>query len=161
MQQFPKGKYYATIGGAQKTIDELAALEAKRGEISKNIKTAKGFGDLKENFEYHEAKKEQGFLEGRIQQLKIIIPSLQVVPPNPDTSSVSFGSVVRVREDDMDEWEVMIVGPLEANPMEDKISYESPLGAALIGRKVGEVFTATVPAGDVEFEVLSIRSYEP
>ena len=161
MQQFPKGKYYATIGGAQKLHEEMEALETKRAEVSKNIKTAKGFGDLSENFEYHEAKREQGFVEGRIQQLKIIIPSLEVVPPNPDTNSVSFGSIVQVREDDMDEWEVMIVGPLEANPMEDKISYESPLGAALIGRKVGEVFTATVPAGEVQFEVLSIRSYEP
>ena len=161
MQKFPKGKYYATIGGAQKTRDELEELEHKRVEISKNIKTAKGFGDLKENFEYHEAKREQGFLEGRIQALKIIIPSLEVVPPNPDTSEVSFGSIVEVREDEMEDWSVMIVGPLEANPMEDKISYESPLGAALIGRKVGEVFTASVPAGEVQFEVLSIRSYEP
>lgn len=161
MQQFPKGKYYATIGGAQALHDELAALETKRTEVSNNIKTAKGFGDLSENFEYHEAKREQGFVVGRIQQLKIIIPSLEVVPPNPDTSSVSFGSIVEVREDEMDEWSVMIVGPLEANPMEDKISYESPLGAALIGRKVGDIFTATVPAGEVQFEVLSIRSYEP
>jgi transcription elongation factor GreA len=162
LDTLPKGRYYVTVTGAEKLHQELEHLERKRGEVAGNIRTAKSYGDLSENFEYHEAKREQGFVEGRILQLKQILPSLGVVrPEDVSTESVGFGSVVTVRENGVDEWEFFIVGPLEADPMEDRISYESPLGAALLGRTVGDTVEAEVPAGVVRYEIVSIRVYEP
>lgn len=160
MVELAKGKYYVTVTGAQKLESELAALERKRGEVAGNIRTAKAFGDLSENFEYHEAKREQGFLESRLAQLKVIVPSLAVVRPEEVTTHVvGFGSVVLISDDTGDEWEVLVVGPLEADPLQDRISYESPLGAALFGRGVGENIEADVPAGRVTYEILSISRY--
>lgn len=155
-----RGKYYVTLPGAEKLRRELEELEAKRGEVAGNIRTAKAYGDLSENFEYHEAKREQGFVEGRIQQLKVIVPELAVVRPEEvSTDKVGFGAMV-VLDDEGVEWEIQIVGPLEADPMEDRISYESPLGSALMGRKVGDPVEAQVPAGTVKYQVKSIRPYE-
>jgi transcription elongation factor GreA len=140
---------------------ELEQLEGRRTELAGNIRTAKGFGDLSENFEYHEAKREQGMVEGRIQQLKIIVPQLGVVrPEDVSTEKVGFGAMVSVREDTGDEWEYFIVGPLEADPLEDRISYESPLGSALIGHKVGEIVEVAAPAGTIRYEIMAIRPYE-
>jgi transcription elongation factor GreA len=156
-----KGKYYVTVAGADQLEKELEQLQKKRGEVAGNIRTAKSYGDLSENFEYHEAKREQGFVEGRIDQLKRILPSLEVVHPEEvSTDKVGFGTMVRVREVGGDEWEFCLVGPLEADPMEDRISYESPLGAALMGRKVGDVVDAEVPAGTVRYEIVGLRAYE-
>lgn len=156
-----KGKFYVTVAGAERLRAELDRLEGRRAEIAQNIRHAKGFGDLSENFEYHEAKREQGMVEGRVQQLKIIVPDLVVVSPEEvDTSRVTFGAVVTVREETDDLWELTMVGPLEADPMADRISYESPLGAALLNRTVGEVVIADVPAGKVEYEIVEIRAYE-
>src|SRR5436305_2839102 len=96
---------------------ELDTLQGRRAEVAGNIRTAKGYGDLSENFEYHEAKREQGFVEGRIMQLKHILPSMVVVSPHEVTSDrVGFGSVVSVREEGGEEAEFFIVGPLEADP---------------------------------------------
>lgn len=156
-----KGKYLVTEAGAQKLEKELAHLEGRRGELAGNIRTAKGFGDLSENFEYHEAKREQGMVEGRIMQLKQILPSLAVIRPEEvPADHVSFGAMVTLREDTGDEWEVFIVGPLEADPMQDRISYESPLGSALLDRRAGDVVEAQVPAGTVRYEITAIRPYE-
>lgn len=161
MATLEKGKYYVTVAGAEKLERELEELEEKRSQIAANIRTAKGFGDLSENFEYHEAKREGGMVEGRIQQLKIILPSLAVVrPEDVSASEVGFGAMVTVREESGDEWEFQLVGPLEADPMEDRISYESPLGAALMGRTVGETVEAEVPAGKVVYEIVNIASYD-
>lgn len=161
MDQLAKGKYYVTVAGEKKLDQELQELEGKRAQIAQNIRIAKGYGDLKENFEYHEAKREQGFLEGRIAQLRIIVPSLQVIAPADVLKDrVGFGSVVTVKEDGGDEWDFLIVGALEADPMEDRISYESPLGSALLGRKVGDVVDAEVPAGKVRYTITGLRPYE-
>ena len=161
MDQLTRGKYYVTVSGAETLRRELDELQAKRGEVAGNIRTAKAYGDLSENFEYHEAKREQGFVEGRIMQLKQIIPELQVVTPEEvSTDRVGFGSVVTVREEGGDEFDFLIVGPLEADPLEDRISYESPLGAALIGRKMGDTVEAEVPAGKVRYEIVAIKAYQ-
>ena len=160
MATLEKGKYYVTVAGAEKLTRELDEMEIKRAEISQAIRTAKGFGDLSENFEYHAAKKDGGMVEGRIQQLKIIIPSLAVVRPEEvSTDAVGFGAMVTVRDEDGEPWELQLVGPLEADPIEDRISYESPLGAALMGRRVGETVEADVPAGKIVYEIIDIRSY--
>jgi transcription elongation factor GreA len=156
-----KGKYYVTVPGGEALRRELEALERKRGEVAGNIRTAKAFGDLSENFEYHEAKREQGFVEGRILQLKMIVPELEeVTPEEVSTDEVGFGSLVTLIEPTGDEWDVTIVGPLEADPAEDRISYESPLGSALIGHKAGETISAEVPAGTVTYQIKAIRPYE-
>ncbi|MFN3652699.1 MAG: transcription elongation factor GreA [Armatimonadota bacterium] len=160
MEELPRGKYYVTVQGAEKLETELRELESKRTEVAGNIRTAKAYGDLSENFEYHEAKREQGFVEGRIIELKQIVPEMHVVRPEEvSTDKIGFGSVVTVREETGDEWEFQVVGPLEADPMADRISYESPLGRAMIGRKVGETVEAEVPAGTVRYEIVSIDTY--
>lgn len=161
MDTIPKGRYPVTIAGAAKLHEEFDALETKRSEVSANIRTAKGFGDLSENFEYHEAKREGGMVQGRIQQLKIIIPDLLIVKPS-DVSleKVGFGAVVSVREETGEEWDYFLVGPLEADPLEDRISYESPLGSALMGKRIGETAEVDAPAGKIRFEVVGIRAYE-
>lgn len=162
MDDLPRGKYAVTVTGAERLQNEMEELQGKRGEMSANIRTAKAYGDLKENFEYHEAKREAGFLEGRLMQLRQIVPELHVVrPEDVSTSKVGFGSVVTVKEDGGDEWDLLIVGPLEADPLEDRISYESPLGHALAGKRVGDVVVAEVPAGKLNYEVVAIRAYEP
>lgn len=156
-----KGKYYVTVPGGEALRRELEQLEHKRGEVAGNIRTAKAFGDLKENFEYHEAKREQGFVEGRILQLKVIVPELlEVAPEEVSTDEVGFGSLVTLIESTGDDWDVTIVGPLEADPMEDRISYESPLGNALMGHKPGETISTEVPAGTVTYTIKAIRPYE-
>jgi transcription elongation factor GreA len=156
-----KGKYYVTVPGGEALRQELEALERKRGEVAGNIRTAKAFGDLSENFEYHEAKREQGFVEGRILQLKMIVPELEeVAPEEVITDEVGFGSLVTLIEETGEDWDVTIVGPLEADPAEDRISYESPLGNALIGHKVGDTVSAEVPAGTVTYQIKAIRPYE-
>lgn len=161
METFARGKYYVTVGGEQQLKQELAELERKRTEVAGNIRTAKSFGDLSENFEYHEAKREQGFVEGRILQLKQIVPELAVVAPEEVSSDeVGFGAVVTLKEESGDQWDVLIVGPLEADPMEDRVSYESPMGSALLGRKAGDTVEVEAPAGTVRYEIRSIRPYE-
>ena len=161
VEDLPKGKYYVTVAGGARLQAEYEELLTKRTEVAGNIRTAKAYGDLSENFEYHEAKREQGFLEGRIQQLKVILPSLHVVrPEDVPLDTVSFGSVVTLREETGDEWDVLIVGPLEADPMSDRISYESPLGSALTGETVGKTVSIEVPAGRTDYEIVAIRTYE-
>lgn len=161
MDSLNKGKYYVTVAGGEALRRELEELERKRGEVAGNIRTAKAFGDLSENFEYHEAKREQGFVEGRILQLKLIVPELEEISPaEVSTDQVGFGSLVTLIEETGDEWDVTIVGPLEADPMEDRISYESPLGNALVGHKPGETVSAEVPAGIVTYQIKAIRPYE-
>jgi transcription elongation factor GreA len=156
-----KGKYYVTVGGGEALQKELETLLKKRGEVAGNIRHAKEYGDLSENFEYHEAKREQGFVEGRISQLKTIVPDLAVVHPSEvSDDQVGFGALVTLREETGDEWEVFLVGPLEANPMEDRISYESPLGSALWGRKVGDMVETQTPAGKASYEIMGIRAYD-
>jgi transcription elongation factor GreA len=162
LDHLPRGKYYVTVAGAERLRAELRELERRRGEVAGNIRTAKAYGDLSENFEYHEAKREQGFLEGRIVQLRKIVPELHVVAPEDvPLDRVSFGSVVTLVDESGEEWEVTIVGPLEAEPMEDRISYESPLGKALLGHAPGDTVEASVPAGTIAYEIRALQPYEP
>ncbi len=159
----PKAKFILTPAGYGKLQKELKELESKSVQVSQNIKTARGYGDLSENFEYHEAKREQGFVHGRIMELKIILPAAHVVPPEEiPTDRVGFGSLIRLKDLDYeDELEYALVGPLEADVEQDRISYESPLGQALLGKKVGEEVEVKVPAGVTRYEVVGIGKYMP
>ena len=131
----------------------------RRKEITEKIKVALGYGDLSENSEYDEAKNDQAFNEGRIIQLENMLKNAVVVDESEiPTDKVSVGSIVKVMDYEFDEEvEYAIVGSAEADPMNFKISNESPVGSALLGKKVGDVVEVTVPSGVSKFEILEIR----
>ena len=153
-------KFLMTYEGVKKLEDELEYLKAvKRKEITEKIKVALGYGDLSENSEYDEAKNEQAFTEGRILQLENMLKNAEVVDESEiPTDTVSVGSIVKGKDYDFDEEvEYTIVGSAEADPMNFRISNESPVGKGLIGKKVGDVVEVNVPDGVSKFEVLDIR----
>jgi transcription elongation factor GreA len=142
---------------------ELAAelenlLTAERREVAERIRDAITYGELTENSEYEDAKNAQAFLEGRIEDLKHI---MQIARPmdldDIPTDQVGLGSIVMVRDDMDEDWEVTLVSPVEADPRRDKISDESPVGEALFGHKVGDTVSVTVPAGKTKYTVVAIR----
>ena len=153
-------KFIMTYEGVKKLEEELEYLKTvKRKEITEKIKVALGYGDLSENSEYDEAKNDQAFTEGRIIQLENMLKNAVVVDESEiPKDKVSVGSIVKVMDYEFDEEvEYTIVGSAEADPMNFKISNESPVGSALIGKKVGDVVEVTVPSGVSKFEVLEIR----
>ena len=153
-------KNIMTYEGIKKLEEELEYLKTvRRKEITEKIKVALGYGDLRENSEYHEAKNDQAFNEGRIIQLENMLKNAVVVDESDiPTDKVSVGSIVRVMDYEFDEEvEYAIVGSAEADPMNFKISNESPVGSALLGKKVGDVVEVTVPSGVSKFEILEIR----
>jgi len=149
-----------TSTGFRRIEAELQQLQTvRRHEVADNIRNAKAFGDIAENPEYESAKNEQAFVEGRILELKNILNIAQVVDDTKaPTEEVGIGSVVTVRDLEMDEeWDYTIVGSVEADPDEDRISNESPLGEALLGHKAGEVVEIEIPAGNAKYEIVAIR----
>ena len=153
-------KNIMTYEGVKKLEEELEYLKTvKRKEITEKIKVALGYGDLSENSEYDEAKNDQAFNEGRIIQLENMLKNAVVVDESEiPTDKVSVGSIVKVMDYEFDEEvEYAIVGSAEADPMNFKISNESPVGSALLGKKVGDVVEVTVPSGVSKFEILEIR----
>jgi transcription elongation factor GreA len=152
-------KFLMTYEGVKKLEDELEFLKTvKRKEITEKIKVALGYGDLSENSEYDEAKNDQAFTEGRILQLENMLRNAQVVDEEDlPKDVVAVGTTVKVKDYEFDEEvEYFIVGSAEADPMNFKISNESPVGAALIGKKVGEEIDVVVPGGTSKFKILSI-----
>ena len=153
-------KNIMTYEGIKKLEEELEYLKTvRRKEITEKIKVALGYGDLSENSEYDEAKNDQAFNEGRIIQLENMLKNAVVVDESEiPTDKVSVGSIVKVMDYEFDEEvEYSIVGSAEADPMNFKISNESPVGSALLGKKVGDVVEVAVPNGVSKFEVLEIR----
>ena len=153
-------QFVMTYEGVKKLEEELEYLKTvKRKEITEKIKVALGYGDLSENSEYDEAKNDQAFTEGRILQLENMLKNAVVVDESEIPSdTVSVGAVVKLMDYDFnEEVEYTIVGSAEADPMNFKISNESPVGEALLGKKVGDVVEVTVPEGVSKFEVLGIR----
>ena len=161
-------KYVMTYEGVKKVEEELNYLKTvKRKEITEKIKVALGYGDLSENSEYDEAKNEQAFTEGRIIQLENMLKNATVVDESEiEVGKVSIGSIVKVKDLEFDEeveytivgsTEAAPLGSAEADPMEGKLSNESPVGAALIGAAVGDIVEAAIPDGVCKFEVLEIR----
>lgn len=153
-------QFLMTYEGVKKLEEELEFLKTvKRKEITEKIKVALGYGDLSENSEYDEAKNDQAFTEGRILQLENMLKNAVVVDENEiPKDKVSVGSIVKVMDYDFDEEvEYTMVGSAEADPMNLRISNESPVGSALIGKKVGDIVEVVVPNGVSKFEVLGIR----
>lgn len=149
-----------TYEGLQKLEQELEFLKAvKRREVAERIKQALSFGDISENSEYDEAKNEQAHLEGRIVQLENMLKNAKVIDEDEvKTDVVSVGSKVTILDMEFDEEiEYHIVGSAEANPSAFKISNESPVGSALMGKKKGTVVDVSVPDGTVKFKVVNIK----
>ncbi len=150
---------YVTEEGLQKIKEELAYLQTeKREEISVKLEAAIKQGDLKENADYHSAKEEQGFIEGRIKDLEDALRRAEIIEDNAPTDIVSVGNTVTVVEEGFDEEETYyIVGPHEADPANGRISNESPIGRALLGAKKGQTITAQTPGGEINFTIQSIK----
>ena len=149
-----------TESGLKKLEEELDYLiTVRRNEISEQIAVARGFGDLSENAEYDEAKKEQAKVEEQITRLQATIRIATVVADDEiTTEKVSIGTSVKVKDLDSGEsYEYAIVGANEADPVEFKISNESPVGAGLIGAKRNQTVTITVPAGILRYKIQSIK----
>jgi transcription elongation factor GreA len=148
-----------TAAGLQKLEEELEQLKTvKRREVAQRIKEAISYGDLSENSEYEEAKNEQAFIEGRIITLEKMLRNARVISGDVlDSGVVSVGSTVKVKDLEFnEEMEFTIVGSAESDPMENKISNESPVGLALLGKAKGSIVDVNVPAGVVRYEILDI-----
>ena len=152
-------KQMYTKQGYQDLVDELKYLKlTRREEIKEQIATARGFGDLSENAEYDEARNEQAKVEARIQELEALIENAEIIDESTmDVRSISLGSIVKLFDEDFDE-EITysIVGSNQADPLENKISDQSPIGRALMGKKAGDSVTVTAPAGELHFKVLDV-----
>ncbi|MFC0234581.1 transcription elongation factor GreA [Vagococcus entomophilus] len=151
--------YPMTIEGKQKLEEELEQLKTeKRKEIVERIKIARSFGDLSENSEYESAKDEQAFVEGRITTLETMIRFAQIIDnEGVDSDEVSLGKKVVFQElPDGDEEEYIIVGSAEADPFSGKISNDSPIAKALIGKRVGDNVIISTPGGDMNVKITQV-----
>ncbi len=150
---------FLTSDGAAKMRAELEELKGpKREEMAKRLRSAIQMGDLSENADYHKAKEDQGFMEGRIQELEYLLKNATIVDVSEvQTDSVQVGSCVTVQEGDEPEEQYFVVGAKEADPRNGKISNESPIGKALMGGKVGDAVTAITPGGEIKLKILKIE----
>lgn len=147
----------AGLANLEAELEELKTV--KRKEVAEKIKVARGFGDLSENSEYDEAKNEQGFVESRIAQLEAMLKRARVLEEDElSDDTVTLGMIVKVEDEDGEVEEYTITSPTEANPLQGKLSNESPVGAALVGKQAGDVADITLPSGEaIQYKVLEIR----
>jgi len=150
-----KKHYQITSEGKSELETELIELKARRGAVADKIADARDFGDLSENAEYDSAREEQGLLETRIAEIEDILNNADIIKGGPK-SLVGLGSKVDLQVG-KNVVTYTIVGPVEANPLEGKISNESPIGLALFGRKVGDDAKITTPKGDVTYLITQIN----
>src|SRR5205823_4722360 len=146
-----------TPKGYEKIERELERLRTvDRREVADRIRDSKQFGEFTENAEYEDAKIEQAFVEGRIQDLRRILQLAQVLDVKEiPTNQVGIGSIVKVKDLEADEvWEFTLVGSIETDPDNDRISDESPVGQALLGKKVGDEVTVAVPDGNIRYRII-------
>ena len=147
---------YITKEGLDKMAQELEHLKTtKRRELSDRLRKAIAFGDLSENFDYHNAKEEQEFLERRIAELEDMIADSKVVGVSANKETVSLGCRVQL-ESEGEQFSFILCEPQLSNPLEGKISVDSPLGQALVGKKQGVVVQVETPQGKVSYRVLDI-----
>ncbi len=148
-----------TAAGYKELTEELDKLRStERREVADRIRDAITYGELTENSEYEDAKNAQAFLEGRIEDLKHIMQLARPLEAEEiPTDHVGLGSVVTVKDGEDEDWEFTMVSPVEANPNQDKISDESPVGEALFGKKVGDAVSVNTPGGQTRYEIVAIR----
>lgn len=149
---------YLTTEGAARLKAELEELTGtKRKELAARLRSAIQMGDLSENADYHKAKEDQGFLEGRIQELEYILGNAVIIEDNGNKDVVAIGSHVTIQEENYPEETYHLVGSTEADPSKGMISYESPIGQALMEHKVGDMVEAETPGGVIKFKILKIE----
>ena len=153
-------EYKLSAARLEELKNELSYLKTVRErEVADQIKEARSFGDLSENSEYDEAKNEQGKLYSRIAELENILANCSVIEEeDSDTNTVRLGSKITVEDVEMGEQETYeVVGSQEADPMNGRISEESPFGKALLGKAIGETVIVEAPAGNIEYKVVDIQ----
>jgi len=150
-----KKHYQITLEGKKELESELASLVARRGDVADKIAEARDFGDLSENAEYDAAREEQGLLETRIAEIEDILRNAEIIKSN-GKGLIGLGSKVDLKIG-AKTVTYTIVGPVEANPLEGRISNESPIGLALFGRKVGDDAEITTPKGTVKYKIAQIN----
>ncbi|HUN23254.1 MAG TPA: transcription elongation factor GreA [Anaerolineales bacterium] len=149
---------YLTLEGQKKLEEELNhLLTVKRAEVAERLHQAVEDGELLENAEYESAKNEQAFIEGRIMQLEKMLFNAIVIAHKTEDGIVQLGSRVVVQNQDLEPEEYVIVGAAEADPLEGRVSNESPFGIALLGKKAGERIRFNAPAGQLEFQILEVH----
>ncbi len=149
-----KKQFQITAEGKKELELELEELKSRRGEVADKIAEARDFGDLSENAEYDAAREEQGLLETRIAEIEEIVNNAEIIKAVKRTT-VGLGSKVELK---MGAKKVTytVVGPVEADPLEGRISNESPIGMALYGKKVDDKVTITTPKGDISYTIVSV-----
>ena len=149
-----------TIEGAEKLRAELTNLKSvERPRIINAIAEARALGDLKENAEYHAAKEQQSFIEGRIQELELLLATAQIIEDNgksKKTDAIQVGTKVTIKEGNFEAETFTIVGAAEANPREGKISNESPIGKAILGHKIGDTVKVETPGGTYNVKIIKV-----
>jgi transcription elongation factor GreA len=156
----PEEIHYLTPQGEEKLKQELAELKGPvREELARRLRAAIQQGDLSENADYIHAKEEQGFIEGRIQNIERMLKNSQIIPEGkvPGREKVEIGAHVTIQEGEGPLETYHLVGPAEAKPREGKISFESPIGSALMDHKVGETVVVTTPGGEMSFKITAIE----
>jgi transcription elongation factor GreA len=149
---------YLTPEGEVKLKAELEELKGpRRNELAARLRSAIQMGDLSENADYHKAKEDQAFLEGRIQEIESILRNSAIIEKSVDKGVVSIGDVVTIQEEGYDPETYHLVGPAEADPSSGRISHESPIGSALMDKKVGDIVEADAPGGKIKFKIIKIE----
>lgn len=149
-----KKLFQITDSGKKELEVELAALKGRRGDIADKIAEARDYGDLSENAEYDAAREEQGLVESRIAEIEDILLNAEIIPLS-RSSAVKLGSKVELKTG-RKTVSYHVVGPVEADPMAGKISNESPIGVALMGKKVGDTATIKTPKGQITYEITKL-----
>ncbi|MCB0103286.1 MAG: transcription elongation factor GreA [Anaerolineales bacterium] len=150
-------QHYLTPEGEAKLKAELEELKGpRREELAQRLRSAIQMGDLSENADYHKAKEDQGFLEGRIQEIEAIL-RISVLIEKKSSDTVTIGSSVTIQEEGFDPETYDIVGSTEADPRKGKISHASPIGVALMDKRVGDVAEAQTPGGTIKFKIIKIE----
>jgi len=150
---------FLTEAGIADLRQELAQLkDVKRPELAARLKAAIEMGDLSENADYIKAKEDQGFLEGKIQELEETLKRAKVIDESATSNGkVAIGTTVIVKEEGYPEETIQIVGSKEADPAGGKLSYESPIGSALLNHKKGDIVRVKTPGGSTNFKILDIK----
>ena len=150
---------YLTKEGAEKLRAELVQLQGPmRDDLAKRLRAAIQMGDLSENADYAAAKEEQAFVEGRIQELTVVLRDVIIIDDNrTNTHLVEIGSTVTIQEEREPEEIFRLVGPQEADPRNGMISFNSPIGQALLGHSVGDLVTVKTPGGEIHLKIISVK----
>jgi transcription elongation factor GreA len=150
---------YLTKEGAEKLRAELVQLQGPmRDDLAKRLRAAIQMGDLSENADYAAAKEEQAFVEGRIQELTVVLRDVIIIDDNrTNTHLVEIGSTVTIQEEREPEETFRLVGPQEADPRNGMISFNSPIGQALLGHSVGDLVTVKTPGGEIHLKIISVK----